>query len=142
MDRRTLKSLVPGLLAVAALAVVLGIEDRREGIVVGVAGAVVVIALTVWFGRRGRHTSWSRATSLLGQGQAVVLWKPGCFYCERLMLQIGRDSRVTWVNVWQDEAAQHRVCALNGGDELTPTVLVGDDVLRNPTARQLRDRLS
>ncbi|RCS74726.1 hypothetical protein CIK68_06665 [Brachybacterium alimentarium] len=71
----------------------------------------------------------------------MVLWKPGCFYCERLMLQIGKDARVTWVNVWRDDAAQTRVRALNGGDELTPTVLIGEEALRNPSARELRNRL-
>lgn len=141
MDRRTLKSLAVGLLAVAALAVVLGSEDRREGLVVGVAGAVAVIVLTLWSGRRGRHISWSRSIELLEQGHAVVLWKPGCLYCERLMLQIGRDPRVTWVNVWRDEQANAQVRAVNGGDELTPTVLIGEDVLRNPSARELRAAL-
>lgn len=71
----------------------------------------------------------------------MVLWKPGCLYCERLLLHLRSDSRVTWVNVWQDDKANAQVRAVNNGDELTPTVLLGDQVLRNPTAAELRERL-
>lgn len=141
MDRRTLTSLAVGALGVAMIAVVLGIEDLWTGVLVGVAGMAVVLVLTLWSGRRGRHTPWSRAADLLASGQAVVLWKPGCVYCERLLLQLRSDPRVTWVNVWRDEQANARVRAVNGGDELTPTVLLGEDVLRNPSARELRAAL-
>ena len=71
-----------------------------------------------------------------------MLWKPGCLYCERLLRQLRSDDRMTWVNVWRDEAANAQVRAVNGGDELTPTVLLGDQVLRNPTAAELREHLA
>lgn len=141
MERRIAKNLGVGTLVVAAGALFLALEDPREGAVFAVVGEIAVMAISVWSGRRGRHTSWARAQELLGSGHAVVLWKPGCFYCERLMLQIGKDARVAWVNVWRDDAAQTRVRALNGGDELTPTVLIGEEALRNPSARELRNRL-
>lgn len=142
MDRRTLTTLAAGTLGVALVAVVLGLGDLRTGVLTGVVGMAVVLALTFWSGRRGRHTPWSRASDLLASGQAVVLWKPGCVYCERLLLQIRSDPRVTWVNVWRDESANSQVRAVNGGDELTPTVLLGKDVLRNPSARELRAALT
>lgn len=142
MDRRTLSSLAVGSLGVVVVAVMLGVEDLRTGVLTGVAGMAAVLALTFWSGRRGRHTPWPRAADLLASGQAVVLWKPGCVYCERLLLQIRSDPRVTWVNAWRDESANARVRAVNGGDELTPTVLLGEDVLRNPSARELRAALN
>ena len=70
-------------------------------------------------------------------GHAVVLWKPICLYCERLLRAVGADPRVTWVNVWADPAANRAVRDLNDGNELTPTALVGDAVLRNPNGAEL-----
>ncbi|MGO1926692.1 MAG: glutaredoxin family protein [Brachybacterium tyrofermentans] len=142
MDRRTLSSLAVGLGGVVVVAVVLGLEDLRAGVLTGVVGVVVVLGLTFWSARRGRHTPWPRAAEDLAAGCAVVLWKPGCVYCERLLLQIRSDPRVTWVNVWRDEQANAQVRAVNGGDELTPTVLLGEDVLRNPSAHELRAALN
>lgn len=103
--------------------------------VVGFAAFGVAL---VWFMlRRGRHTPWSRASSQVAPGHAVVFWKPGCTYCERLLRAVGNDKRITWVNVWQDEAANAEVRRHNNGDELTPTALVGSTVLRNPSAAEL-----
>lgn len=126
----------------AVLAIALTFEDLRPGVVGGVLITLAILAVTAWSRRRGRHTSWPRASAQLAAGRALVLWKPGCLYCERLLLQLRKDSRITWVNVWRDEEAQQQVRAVNGGDELTPTALIGEDVLRNPTARDLRERLA
>lgn len=41
------------------------------------------------------------------------------------------------MNVWADDEANALVRSVNGGDELTPTVLVGEMVLRNPSAAEL-----
>lgn len=142
MPHPTLRTAAVGTLAVAAMVLVLGGDDLRTGVMVGVVGEIAVLIVAVWAGRRGRHTPWPRAIATLAPGRALVLWKPGCLYCERLLLQLGGDPRVIWVNVWRDEDAQARVRAVNRGDELTPTVLVGEDVLRNPTAQELRDRLT
>ncbi|AXK46298.1 glutaredoxin family protein [Brachybacterium saurashtrense] len=127
---------------VLAMAVTIGVDDLRGGLVAGALGLLAVGALALWWGRRGRHTPWPRAEALRAEGQAVVLWKPGCMYCEMLLLQLRDDPRVTWVNVWRDEAANAQVRAVNGGDELTPTVLIGDEVLRNPSAATLREHLA
>lgn len=141
MDRRTRLSILLGFVAVLVLAVVVGIESILAGTLVGVLGCLAVLVIGGWSGRRGRHTPWADASAGIGPGRAVVLWKPGCVYCERLLLILGRDSRVTWVNVWQDEQANARVRELNGGDELTPTVIIGDRVLRNPSADEVRSLL-
>lgn len=142
MHHPILRTAAVGTLAVAAMALVLGGDDLRTGVLVGVLGEIAVLAVALWSGRRGRHTPWPRATEMFAPGRALVLWKPGCLYCERLLVQLGGDPRVIWVNVWRDEDAQARVRAVNRGDELTPTALVGDDVLRDPTAQELRDRLA
>lgn len=104
--------------------------------------AVLLGAALAWFMlRRGRHVPWERARNLVAPGHAVVFWKPGCIYCERLLRALGGDERVTWVNVWKDDAANAALRSHNDGDELTPTVLVGPEVLRNPSATELRAAL-
>lgn len=102
----------------------------------------VGLSLVALNGRRGRHTPWAEAEGLLGPGRAVVFWKPGCSYCDRLLRAVGDDDRVTWVNVRVDKDANDEVCRLNDGDELTPTAVVGDRVLRNPSAEELLESLS
>ncbi len=104
--------------------------------------AAVGLALVALNGRRGRHTSWAEAQDLLGPGHAVVFWKPGCTFCEQLLRAVGDDDRVTWVNVWVDKYANAEVCRLNDGDELTPTAVVGDRVLRNPSAADLQEAMA
>jgi mycoredoxin len=68
--------------------------------------------------------------------------KPTCSYCTRLRKALRHDDRVIWVNVWVDSAANAEVRRLNGGDEYTPTAIIGDRVLRNPTAALVRSTLS
>lgn len=112
------------------------------GVAVGAAGLAVVAAMGLWMLRKGRHTPWQEAEAALVGGAAVALWKPGCMYCEQLLRALADDERVVWVNVWRDDAANHRVRELNGGAEYTPTVLVGERVLRNPSAAAVREALS
>ncbi|MDN5900268.1 MAG: hypothetical protein L0H74_09390 [Brachybacterium sp.] len=141
MPRSQRWSLAVVAVAILAMAVVIGVDDARRGLIVGVAGALVLAAVAVWSAHRGKHTAWARAEARITPDHAVVLWKPGCLYCERLLLQLRKDPRVSWVNVWRDEDANAQVRAVNGGDELTPTVLLGTQVLRNPSAAELRDLL-
>ena len=68
----------------------------------------------------------------------MVLWKPGCTYCERLLLQLRGTPGISWVNVYEDPQADARVRSVNDGNQLTPTALVGGRVLRNPSAAELR----
>lgn len=130
-------------LAILAIAVLISRDgELLSGIAFGTLAVLVLHAYSWWSRRRGRHTPWERAAAQIAPDHAVVLWKPGCVYCERLLLQLRSDSRVTWVNVWQDEEANAQVRAVNNGNELTPTVLIGDQILRNPTAAELRERLT
>ncbi len=106
------------------------------------ATGVVGLGFLAFSARRGRHTPWAKARQLVGPGHAVVFWKPGCMYCERLLRAIGRDDRVTWVNVRVDKDANAEVRRLSNGDELTPTVLVGERVLRNPSVEEMLESVS
>ncbi|WP_232547586.1 glutaredoxin family protein [Propioniciclava soli] len=131
-----------GVLLVGVTAVLLGRENATQGWLVAGVGTVAVVALLLWQGRVGLHTPWSTARSRVAPGHAVVLWKPGCTFCEILQRALRRDPRVTWVNVWVDEAANAVVREHNAGNEVTPTVLVGSQVMVNPTADQVRAALA
>lgn len=88
-----------------------------------------------------RDAGWSEARQEIAPGHAVALWKPGCFYCTALQAEMAGDDRVTWVNVRSDGEANSQVRGLNDGEEYTPTVIVGRQVLRNPSAAELRAAL-
>jgi hypothetical protein len=48
----------------------------------------------------------------------------------------------TSVNIWEDPDAAAVVRSVNGGDELVPTVRIGDTFLSNPSLRDVRDALT
>lgn len=87
------------------------------------------------------HTTWDSARSLIADDHAVVLWKPDCEFSVALLEELRDHPAITWVDVHRDDAANAMVRELNDGNELTPTVLVGDRVLRNPSAEALRAML-
>lgn len=75
-------------------------------------------------------------------GRPVVYWRPGCTYCLRLRLRLGRDaSRLHWVDIWRDPAGAAVVRAANGGDETVPTVVVADRPQTNPDPAWVREHL-
>lgn len=140
MMKKRIAAILTVVLAFSVAIFVLVTNDAPLWLIVFMA--LVGLALVALNGRRGKHTSWRKAQGSIAPGHAVVFWKPGCVYCERLLHAVGKDSRVTWVNVWVDQDANDEVCALNNGDELTPTAVVGDRVLRNPSADELIEALS
>ena len=46
------------------------------------------------------------------------------------------------MNIWQDPEAAALVRSVNEGNELVPTVQVGETFLSNPTVRQVRAALA
>lgn len=75
-------------------------------------------------------------------GAPIVYWRPGCSYCLRMRIALGRlGSRAIWVDVSQDPDASARVRAANAGNETVPTVMVGDVVAVNPSPVWVRDQL-
>jgi mycoredoxin len=70
----------------------------------------------------------------------TVYWRPGCFYCGRLLRGLERHGiGVELRNIWEDEAARAFVRRHNGGDETVPTVTVGSSVWTNPDVRTVTE---
>lgn len=75
-------------------------------------------------------------------GRPVVFWRPGCKYCIRLRIRLGRDARrLHWVDIWRDPAAAAAVRAANGGSETVPTVVVAGRPHTNPHPSWVRGQL-
>ncbi|MEW2303070.1 glutaredoxin domain-containing protein [Streptomyces sp. NPDC006655] len=76
-------------------------------------------------------------------GRPVVFWRPGCTYCMRLRIRLGRDARrLHWVNIWRDPEGAAAVRAANDGDETVPTVVVAGRPHTNPDPAWVRAQLS
>lgn len=76
-------------------------------------------------------------------GRPVVFWRPGCKYCIRLRIRLGRSARqVHWVNIWRDPAGAAAVRAVNDGNETVPTVVVAGQPHTNPDPEWVREQLS
>jgi glutaredoxin len=76
-------------------------------------------------------------------GRPVVFWRPGCTYCIRLRIHLGRSARqLHWVNIWRDPAGAAAVRAANHGDETVPTVILAGRPHTNPDPEWVRQQLS
>ncbi|MFF1301541.1 glutaredoxin domain-containing protein [Streptomyces sp. NPDC058307] len=76
-------------------------------------------------------------------GRPVVFWRPGCKYCLRLRIRLGRSAhQLHWVDIWRDPAAAAVVRAANDGDETVPTVIVAGEPRTNPDPAWVREQLS
>jgi mycoredoxin len=75
--------------------------------------------------------------------EVILYTRPGCPYSMRLRAKL-RLARIpyTSVNIWDDADAAAVVRSVNDGDELVPTVRIGDTFLSNPSLRQVRDALA
>ncbi|MGW0424894.1 glutaredoxin domain-containing protein [Streptomyces sp. NPDC003015] len=76
-------------------------------------------------------------------GRPVVFWRPGCKYCLRLRIRLGRSAhQLHWVDIWRDPAAAAVVRAANDGNETVPTVIVAGEPRTNPDPAWVREQLS
>lgn len=76
-------------------------------------------------------------------GRPVVFWRPGCTYCLRLRLRLGRRARrLHWVDIWRDPEGAAAVRAANEGNETVPTVFVGGRPHTNPDPAWVREHLA
>ncbi|MEU0599410.1 glutaredoxin domain-containing protein [Streptomyces sp. NPDC006393] len=76
-------------------------------------------------------------------GRPVVYWRPGCTYCLRLRVRLGRGAhRLHWVDIWRDPAGAAAVRAANEGNETVPTVVVAGRPYTNPDPAWVREQLS
>lgn len=72
----------------------------------------------------------------------IVYWRPGCRYCLRLRIRLGRDARLLhWVDIWRDQAGAAAVRAATGGDETVPTVVLAGKPYINPDPGWVRGQL-
>ncbi|MFF1410516.1 glutaredoxin domain-containing protein [Streptomyces sp. NPDC058289] len=76
-------------------------------------------------------------------GRPVVLWRPGCTYCIRLRIRLGRSARqLHWVDIWRDPAGAAAARDANHGNETVPTVIVAGRPHTNPDPAWVRAQLS
>lgn len=76
-------------------------------------------------------------------GRPVVFWRPGCVYCLRLRIRLGRKARrLHWVDIWRDEAGAEVVRGANDGNETVPTLLVAGRTYTNPDPAWVREQVS
>ncbi|MER5699759.1 glutaredoxin domain-containing protein [Streptomyces mirabilis] len=76
-------------------------------------------------------------------GRPVVCWRPGCTYCMRLRIRLGRSAhQLQWVNIWRDPAGAAAARAANNGNETVPTVVVAGQPHINPDPEWVREQLS
>lgn len=76
-------------------------------------------------------------------GRPVVFWRPGCTYCIRLRIRLGRNAaQLHWVNIWRDPTAAAAVRAANNGNETVPTVVVAGQPHTNPDPEWVRAQFS
>ena len=75
-------------------------------------------------------------------GTMTLYWRPRCPYSARLRARL-RLAGIPFdaVNIWEDGEAAAVVRSVNSGDELVPTVRIGDRFLSNPSFRELRAAL-
>lgn len=68
----------------------------------------------------------------------TVYWRPMCGYCETLKSNLTEAGvPFTGVDIWQDREQAQVVREANGGDEVVPTVRVGDRFLVNPSVEEV-----
>jgi mycoredoxin len=72
----------------------------------------------------------------------TLYWRPGCPYCARLTARL-RLARIPFdrVNIREDGDAAAIVRSVNNGDELVPTVRIGERFMSNPSFREVRAAL-
>ena len=70
-----------------------------------------------------------------GHQEIAVYWRPGCGFCMALERQLAEsDLTIQFRNIWEDQTAAEFVRAHADGNEVVPTVQVGETVMVNPTA--------
>ncbi|MFG2887481.1 glutaredoxin domain-containing protein [Streptomyces sp. NPDC048297] len=76
-------------------------------------------------------------------GRPIVYWRPGCTYCQRLRLRLGRHAeQAYWVDIWRDPEGAAAVRVVNNGNETVPTVFIGGEPHVNPDPSWVRKQLS
>ena len=73
----------------------------------------------------------------------TIYWRPMCGYCMTLKQELeSHGVDFSSVNIWSDRGQAEVVKEANGGDELVPTVRVGDTFLGNPSLEEVLSALA
>ncbi|WP_055598556.1 glutaredoxin domain-containing protein [Streptomyces aureus] len=135
---------LPILLVLCGSAVATGlIRKDRPGEAVALLGVFLLLAVTnspLIFPRSIGALEAQRRSA--DDGRPIVFWRPGCVYCLRLRIRLGRSARrMYWVDIWRDAAGAAAVRAANDGNETVPTVLVSGRPHVNPDPAWVREQL-
>jgi len=72
--------------------------------------------------------------SLESVSPVTVYWRPICGYCDQLKGALdARGIAYDTIDIWADRSKAEIVKAATGGDEVVPTVQVGEVFLVNPS---------
>lgn len=68
----------------------------------------------------------------------TVYSRPMCDYCKQLRSELDdRDVAYDAVDIWEDRSQAEVVTAVTGGDEIVPTVRVGERFFVNPSVDEV-----
>ncbi len=68
----------------------------------------------------------------------TIYWRPMCGYCETLKGELSaRGVAYRTVDIWEDRSSAQVVRDATGGDEIVPTVRIGDRFFVNPSADEV-----
>lgn len=78
---------------------------------------------------------WTLTTN---EDDLIFYWRPGCGFCMALEHQLSTtDMAITFRNIWEDPEAAAFVRASADGNEIVPTIEVGETVMVNPSADEV-----
>ena len=72
----------------------------------------------------------------------IIYYRPGCPFAAKLRAKL-KLARMLYsaVTFGLDATADEAVRNINGGNEISPTVRIGDRYLTNPSVRQIREAM-
>ena len=116
--------IIVGYLAVKSMT-----GDPSGMVWVGVLLPAVFIVSPLFFpSRRAR-----RDDAVEHPDKVAIYFRPGDVFSIRLRLALGNVAKLAlWIDAVADPAAETWVREVNRGDLLTPTVVIGDEIKRNP----------
>lgn len=83
-----------------------------------------------------------RPEGMVQLADVTVYWRPMCGYCELLKRSLQRQGiAFDDVDIWNDREQAEVVKSANNGDELVPTVRVGERFLANPSVDEVVDAI-
>lgn len=118
----------------------------RNGHAIDVITGIGVIAVCALLSRPSRRAiaraRASRRPPPDLDAPVVIYWRANDLRSARLRSRLKdvRD-RAVWVSTWHSRDAEDRVRALNGGDEILPTVLIKGVPITDPLAEEVREAI-